>query len=128
MANVDVLVGNEEDLQKGLGILGPEVSAKSKLDESNESGHCHDGNFCDQTGVDLRSDSKSAALVSTLGFVAGAALIGGGAALWLTAPPPFAAPAKSVSIPVSFTLPAGAVHEVSGVKEGIAAGIACGWK
>jgi 2-dehydro-3-deoxygluconokinase len=29
---VDVLVSNEEDLQKGLGISGPEVSAKSKLD------------------------------------------------------------------------------------------------
>jgi 2-dehydro-3-deoxygluconokinase len=32
--NVDVLVGNEEDLQKGLGIAGPEVTAKSKLDPS----------------------------------------------------------------------------------------------
>ena len=31
---VDVLVGNEEDLQKGLGIPGPEVAAKSKLDPS----------------------------------------------------------------------------------------------
>jgi 2-dehydro-3-deoxygluconokinase len=30
--NVDVLVGNEEDLQKGLGIPGPDVHAKSKLD------------------------------------------------------------------------------------------------
>ena len=30
--NVDVLVGNEEDLQQGLGIAGPEVAAKSKLD------------------------------------------------------------------------------------------------
>jgi 2-dehydro-3-deoxygluconokinase len=29
-----VLVGNEEDLQMGLGILGPEVAAKSKLDPS----------------------------------------------------------------------------------------------
>ncbi len=29
---VDVLVGNEEDLQKGLGIKGPEVESKSKLD------------------------------------------------------------------------------------------------
>jgi 2-dehydro-3-deoxygluconokinase len=29
-----VLVGNEEDLQKGLGIPGPEVSGKSKLDPS----------------------------------------------------------------------------------------------
>lgn len=30
--NVDVLVGNEEDLQLGLGIPGPEVATKSKLD------------------------------------------------------------------------------------------------
>ena len=29
---VDVLVGNEEDLQKSLGIPGPEVAVKSKLD------------------------------------------------------------------------------------------------
>jgi 2-dehydro-3-deoxygluconokinase len=29
---VDVLVGNEEDLQKGLGVKGPEVEKKSKLD------------------------------------------------------------------------------------------------
>ena len=31
---VDVLVGNEEDLQKGLGVKGPEVEKKSKLDPS----------------------------------------------------------------------------------------------
>ena len=30
--NVDVLVGNEEDLQKSLGFAGPEVAAASKLD------------------------------------------------------------------------------------------------
>ncbi len=30
--HVDVIVGNEEDLQMGLGIAGPEVAAKSKLD------------------------------------------------------------------------------------------------
>jgi 2-dehydro-3-deoxygluconokinase len=30
--NVDVLVGNEEDIQMGLGIPGPKVAAKSKLD------------------------------------------------------------------------------------------------
>jgi len=34
MAHVDVLVGNEEDLQLGLGIAGPEVAAASKLDPS----------------------------------------------------------------------------------------------
>jgi 2-dehydro-3-deoxygluconokinase len=32
--NVDVLVGNEEDLQLGLGLAGPEASSKSKLDPS----------------------------------------------------------------------------------------------
>jgi 2-dehydro-3-deoxygluconokinase len=32
--HADVLVGNEEDLQKGLDIPGPEVAAKSKLDPS----------------------------------------------------------------------------------------------
>src|SRR3954451_6480579 len=32
--HVDVLVGNEEDLQKGLGVRGPEVAAASKLDPS----------------------------------------------------------------------------------------------
>jgi 2-dehydro-3-deoxygluconokinase len=34
VANVDVLVGNEEDLQKGLGLKGPDVEAKNKLDPS----------------------------------------------------------------------------------------------
>jgi 2-dehydro-3-deoxygluconokinase len=34
VSNVDVLVGNEEDLQKGLGVAGPEVAATSKLDPS----------------------------------------------------------------------------------------------
>jgi 2-dehydro-3-deoxygluconokinase len=32
--HVDVLVGNEEDLQKGLGVQGPQVAATSKLDPS----------------------------------------------------------------------------------------------
>jgi 2-dehydro-3-deoxygluconokinase len=32
--HVDILVGNEEDLQMGLGVAGPEVAAKSKLDPS----------------------------------------------------------------------------------------------
>ena len=32
VAHVDVLVGNEEDLQKGLGVPGPEVASASKLD------------------------------------------------------------------------------------------------
>jgi 2-dehydro-3-deoxygluconokinase len=32
--NVDIIVGNEEDLQKGLGIEGQDVESKSKLDPS----------------------------------------------------------------------------------------------
>lgn len=32
--HVDVLVGNEEDLQMGLGIPGPEITAESELDPS----------------------------------------------------------------------------------------------
>jgi 2-dehydro-3-deoxygluconokinase len=32
VSHVDALIGNEEDLQKGLGIPGPEVAAKSTLD------------------------------------------------------------------------------------------------
>ncbi len=34
LRHVDVLVGNEEDLQLGLGIPGPDAAAKSKLDPS----------------------------------------------------------------------------------------------
>jgi 2-dehydro-3-deoxygluconokinase len=34
VGNVDVLVGNEEDLQLGLGLAGPEIDVKSKLDPS----------------------------------------------------------------------------------------------
>ncbi|MCS6851451.1 MAG: PfkB family carbohydrate kinase [Gemmataceae bacterium] len=34
VAHVDVLLGNEEELQKALGIAGPEVTAASKLDPS----------------------------------------------------------------------------------------------
>lgn len=32
VSNVDVLIGNEEDMQKGLGIPGPEVTGPSQLD------------------------------------------------------------------------------------------------
>jgi 2-dehydro-3-deoxygluconokinase len=33
--HVDVIVGNEEDLQKGLGVKGPDVAVKSKLDPTH---------------------------------------------------------------------------------------------
>jgi 2-dehydro-3-deoxygluconokinase len=34
-ANVDALIGNEEDLQKGLGIPGPEVAVSSKFEHDS---------------------------------------------------------------------------------------------
>jgi 2-dehydro-3-deoxygluconokinase len=34
LSHVDVLVGNEEDLQRGLGLRGPEIVGRSKLDPS----------------------------------------------------------------------------------------------
>ncbi len=40
--HVDVLVGNEEDLQKGLGIQGPDVAASSKLDSRVFTGMIED--------------------------------------------------------------------------------------
>ncbi|HEX8796058.1 MAG TPA: hypothetical protein VF765_34145 [Polyangiaceae bacterium] len=70
----------------GIGIgTGFGLVAKSKLDQSND-GHCHGANLCDATGVQLRSDSLSAALVSTIAFSVGLAAVAGGVVLWLTAP------------------------------------------
>lgn len=75
----------------GVGVAGIAVgsgfglAAKSKLDDSND-GHCHEGNQCDATGVQLRSDAKSDALASTIAFIVGGAGIAGGAVLWFTAP------------------------------------------
>ena len=65
--------------------IGLRLPPKSKLDESN-AGHCHDGNLCDATGVQLRSEAKSNALGSTVCFVVGGVGLAGGAALWLTSP------------------------------------------
>ncbi len=42
MPYVDVLVGNEEDLQKGLGIAGPEGASKAELDPSRFIAMIHD--------------------------------------------------------------------------------------
>ncbi|MBW3597703.1 MAG: sugar kinase [Planctomycetes bacterium] len=40
--HVDVIVGNEEDLQKGLGVQGPDVVAESKLDTTKFFGMMDD--------------------------------------------------------------------------------------
>lgn len=55
--NVDVLLGNEEDLQKGLGIPGPEVSARSKLDP---------GAFLDMIDAVVQKHSQIRVVATTL--------------------------------------------------------------
>lgn len=76
----------------GLGVAGLIVggvfaaSASSKNDDSKAECRSEAPNLCSQAGKDLRDDAQSAGTVATVGFVAGALLIGGGAALFFTAP------------------------------------------
>lgn len=73
-----------------LGVVGVAVGsvfgleAISKKRESND--HCHDGNHCDQTGVDSRSAAGTDATISTVTFGLGIAALAGGAVLYFTAP------------------------------------------
>jgi hypothetical protein len=62
------------------------LTAKSKLDDSNANGLCHPDNHCNQAGYDLRSDAKSAALISTIAFGAGIVTLAGGVIVFATAP------------------------------------------
>jgi hypothetical protein len=76
----------------GAGVIGVAVGAvlgivaKSKLDQSNADNHCDGTDACDGTGLSLRQSAGSAALGSTIAFVAGGVLVAGGAVLWFTAP------------------------------------------
>ena len=65
----------------GGSIFG--VLAKSANDDGEAL--CH-GNACSQRGLDDIDTASSRATVATIFFVAGAALVAGGAALWFTAP------------------------------------------
>jgi hypothetical protein len=74
----------------GVGVAGLVVFAvaggltlgkKSTVDQ-----HCHDG-LCDQTGFDAAQSGKTLGMVSGVSLVAGAVLVGAGAALVLTSGP-----------------------------------------
>jgi hypothetical protein len=73
----------------GVGVAGLAVGgvfgfvAKGHNDDA--AAHCA-GSQCDATGISLLDQARSAATVSTVGFVAGGALLAGGVVLWLTAP------------------------------------------
>jgi hypothetical protein len=74
----------------GVGVVGVALGtvfglqASSKWSDAKEK--CRDYPFgCGDDGVSLADDAKSAATISTIGFIAGGVCIAGGAALWLTA-------------------------------------------
>lgn len=72
--NVDVLVGNEEDLQLGLGLTGPKVDGKSKLDPAA---------FLGTIGEVTRRFPKLSAIATTLREVHSTNRHSWSAVLWL---------------------------------------------
>jgi len=71
---VDVLVGNEEDLQKGLGVAGPEAAATSKLDP---------GAFVGMIGAVLQRHPYIKIIATTLREVHSTNRHGWGAVAWI---------------------------------------------
>src|SRR5690606_20012508 len=73
----------------GVGVVGLGLGtffglrAMSSLDAANA--HCDD-RFCNEEGLGFRDDARTEANVSTIAFAASALAIGGGIALWVTAP------------------------------------------
>jgi hypothetical protein len=74
----------------GVGVAGIVVgsifgsTAKTRFDASKPL--CRTPTLCSSEGLDLVSQAKSAATVSTIGFVAGGALLVGGVVVFLLAP------------------------------------------
>lgn len=80
-----VVVGVAGLISVGVGsVLG--VVAMGKLSDSNANGHCDAADTCDAVGLQLRSEAKDAALVSTILFIAGGVAVAGGITLFFLAP------------------------------------------
>ena len=62
------------------------LEAKSKNDQALQPQNCRTPTLCTPAGLGLTNDAKSAARASTIAFIAGGALVAGGALLWLVAP------------------------------------------
>jgi hypothetical protein len=73
----------------GVGVVGVGVGAvfglKTSSTWADAKTHCT-GLECDRTGVQLATDAKNAGTISTIAFIAGGALLAGGAILFFTAP------------------------------------------
>jgi hypothetical protein len=67
----------------GLGV-GSYFGLQTFSKQAQSEDHCT-GSVCNQQGVDLRDQAKSSATISTIGFAAGAASIGVGIVLLVTA-------------------------------------------
>jgi hypothetical protein len=83
------------------------LSAKVTYDASNAGGHCLPDNECDSIGAFDRNVAKSAAGLATAMFIGGLVAVGGGAALYLTAPRP-----RAVGVAIA-PAPAGAALHLS---------------
>ena len=74
----------------GVGVVGLVVGSvfglKSKSLHDDAAKSCNGSVCSDQSGVDAGNDAYSAGTVSTVGMVVAALGLGGGVALWLTAP------------------------------------------
>ncbi len=71
----------------GLGaVFG--VEAVSKNNQALQPANCPTSSACRPSGLALTNDAFTDATVSTIAFVAGGALVVGGAVLWLTSPSP----------------------------------------
>jgi hypothetical protein len=68
----------------GLG-LGAVFGLQSMSKHSSYTSHCT-GNVCDSAAVPLHDEAVKAGNLSTIAFIAGGALVVGGAVLWLTSP------------------------------------------
>lgn len=82
----------------GLG-LGAGFGTRSVVKHSDAEDECKLGVLrrqCSQQGLDADAAAKTAGTVSTIGFLAGGALLVAGAVVWLTAP---RAPAKIALVP-----------------------------
>lgn len=78
----------------GVGVVGLVVgtvfglSAKSKNSDSQKQCRSNDDTACTSDGKSLRDDARTAATISTVTFGLGIAALGGGLALYFTAPSP----------------------------------------
>lgn len=90
----------------GAGILGVVLGSVFGLNAQStwadaRDNHCQN-TVCDATGVTQNQDAKSSATASTIAFVAGGALLAGGAVLWFTAPSSHAASGTALQVAPGF--------------------------